>query len=221
MKRSLILFVAVLLMLCHGHILGYMLSNGSECVYENCGDLNGGNSKSSILSVGMSDLIVNSAKEFFWGYIGTLNILVAVEEKDSVRVNYDDLEVLIDTSIDHISFMRDYYSSLVTIASNSEYKLVEIEKLTDFDYIAFKQKYPVNSSVYNDVQYYLKNGQVSESYVHMQGLIDCLMVDLNVVKKDIELKTINIQNYLNLNNSFSELNLFGQYIANIFLEIKK
>jgi hypothetical protein len=192
-----------------------IISNGSGTGYEE-GD-GTGEAPSSLASTSIEGFI-----EIGGGYyletrehIDNLSaMLESGAEQSNAAAGKSDIVNYALASIDNAV---DSYDRLIEKAENTPYNLAVNDKLKEFPYETFMTANGLNDVTFGKVESYLKDGNITGSYKYSRSLL------LEIKNKIISLKDklvqtgdINSFDLLELNETLSELSIFGNYIARVF-----
>ncbi len=223
-KRYIIgLFMLVLLVSFTGNLTyGRIIQNESQSAFEDDPPAEGGASVSGVMSTAqtLESYIIKSAGYFLKAHSQALTMMNTFEMSDLEGVNIAALKSQANDVIDTLNAARDTYDKLLTKAKSSRYNQKVIDKLTNFNYNGFKYEKSLNSSIFNDVKYFLSKCDVIGGYAETLSRVNMILADLNAIKNMLDGNTLPTNSAIwRLNQTFSETQLFGQYVAEVFYRI--
>lgn len=186
------------------NVFPYMYANESNSAYQ-----------SGETSMEMDVLIKKGAGHFFLSVANFNTFLYRFETQQS------DLVYWLELSRADMIKAEQYFINLHSTAQVSMVNPLKIAQLNAFDYQGYMSENSLNGAVYEDVKALLSVGRVADIYrnlsVKMRDIItgiDCLILTINSGQ------TTSLPFAWRLNQDFVELSLFGQYVAEIFIQIK-
>lgn len=179
--------------------------------------------QSAVASVSIESLIINSAGYFLEGNCEFLFFLKKVETTvDPSNVNYDDLQSIINRSIEQMTKSRDTYYSLVDKANSTPYNSTVINRLIQFDYRSFKTQRGISGNPIDTLWDLLEEGDVRGVFTKLRDDTVKILDELQVIKASVDVNQFpSLSKLWRLNQLFSETMLFGQYAAEIFYEVSE
>ena len=201
---------------------GYFVANW-PCLlyYGQCPPENSNQSLIQSLSPSLGQLSIEAAGFFLQSNSDYQAFLKKIELSDIYGVNYEELRELITNSIENMKMAHLIYYRVWQIARSLERNPMVLEKLTQFDYGLFLDEKKFIPSIFSEVKNYLKIGNMPgafEKIYNDTGDILELMISLKSIK---ETNSIDIPLCWVVNQRLLEAALFGQYISQVFSEIKK
>jgi len=212
--KSLILCIATFLL--NTQIYSYVSANGAGGGYEDPG---GGKSNSGSTK---ENSIIEAYIEEGGGYFlnAFSNILLVSNRIEIVNlkgIDYDELNKIVDNALDNIRNAKSTYSILIQTALYTPYDLVVISKLKRFDYQAFMTEYSLNSDIFKEVEGYLKNGDITGTFIRIYNSFIKIEGLLLSIKEEVSLnKMPELSKIWEVNEEASKSLNFGQYITRIF-----
>jgi hypothetical protein len=216
--KKIILSGIILLMSLYLH--GYFVFNTSceafingECVEESGERL--------ALADGAGTLIVNGAGAFLQSVGHYQRFLEKVELSGMDGSNPGELLGLIADALAAMERANDTYYRLVQVSYSLDYDPAVIGKLRSFDYARYRAVNQLNPSVFREVELRLKNGDVRGCYRTFYAYTMDILTRLNGMKSLLESGAVPaIPSCWRLNQRYLEAELFGQYMAEVFIALK-
>jgi hypothetical protein len=169
----------------------------------------------------LKQLITGAAGHYLNSYSSYLTMLNRIELADEAGIDYNDLKVIIDISIDNMEKAKNDYTRLKETADQTPYRQEVVQKLLTFDYEGFQNSKALNKSIFKEVESFLKRGDIRGIYSRVISNTGSILTKLCEIKKDVDEEKFPQMEYLwRLNQEYSEVLLFGQYVAEIFAKIK-
>lgn len=196
--------------LCFFHMQGIarMIANTSELGFEEPG------------RTGIRAYVIEAAGDFLNSHSDFLLFLNKVEMEEINGVDYAELQQVINSAVVHMENARAKYNDLTLLANNTPYDQSAITALVNFNYTSFRTSKGLNSVIFNKVETYLNVGDVRGLYLQMLTDTQSLLDQLTVIKSTVDTQAIPGNPGLwQLNQSYSETLLFGQYGAEIFYDV--
>ena len=203
------------LLLLNLNLLPYICLNGGEKGYiEDDGE-------GYVLVGSIKYHIIQGGSYYLSGYSDILQFLDRIESSSLNGLDYVELNRVLDSAIKNMKNADNNYMLLILKAGCTPYNRTFIDKLIIFDYPRFESAYHLNDIVFDKVEDYLKNGDITGAFKtcrsNTQGIIAMLE----------EIKGYTANNRMPdlplvwaLNELCSESLLFGQYAARVFAEVK-
>jgi hypothetical protein len=207
------IIIISLILLISFPVYGWFVHNTGDLLF--CLDCE----KTKKLDVDIKALIVNGAKSFLKSYSDTLSSLSHIE---SGTIDYKYLQLILDNSIESMRKAKAAYYELKNLASVVPYDYTMIEKLKNFDYQSFFKNNPgLNPAVFQDVEFFLKSGDVKGAFDNMYERVVEIFNKLNLIKESIDIAALpKISELWSLNQIYSNTFLFGQYITQLICEVE-
>lgn len=145
-----------------------------------------------------------------------------VESSEIEVLDFEKLREYLDSAIAGMESTNQTYGQLAKLAASMPYNQAVLYRLAEFDYYEFQKKKQLLPSIFKKVQRYLVFGNVRGVYREFQGQTDYILSALYELKKDVDAGILPAGAKLwRLNQKYSEFKLFGQYVAEVFYELKK
>jgi hypothetical protein len=169
----------------------------------------------------IEDLIVESAGHFLKSHSNVLLILNRVELGDKSGINYVEIQQLAADTLKSLEMAKIKYNQLVTAANNTPYNNSVLEKLYFFDYYGFQRRKNFNPFVFNKVWYFLYYGDIRGIYSYFHSNVVLLYGKIEKIKIALDNSKIpDIESFWRVNQQFSDINLFGQYVSEVFYALE-
>lgn len=217
MRRSKLMFLLIVFLLLSNKMFGLIVLNESQKGYEK--------------PIGTNELITGDEQIKFYiiqgaGYFLKSDsnfqlFLNIIELADINGLNYDDLKKVLNNTIYSMEFAKTSYSDLINVAEKTPYNQVIIDKLKFFDYDSFQKNKGLICDIIQKIKSFLINGNITGAYKEVYSYTVESLIYLNEIKEEIDNKlSPDVSLLWLLNQKYSECKLFGQYISQIFFEIK-
>jgi hypothetical protein len=172
-------------------------------------------------SLSLNIHIVKGAGYFLKGYSDILMFLNKIEESELDGTDYNELLEIINRAIGNMRQAKKVYGKLTSIANDTPYNPVIIDRLLMFDYECFQKENGLNRDIFANVRKYLGNGDVRGIYAMLFANTAKILNELIVLKMTVEREKFPIvHNLWRLNQRCSEVALFGNYVSEILKNVK-
>ncbi|MCP5046063.1 MAG: hypothetical protein GY940_02755 [bacterium] len=166
--------------------------------------------------------IIRGAGYFMRSYSDTLLVLNRIEMSDLEGVDFEQLRLMVDQAIEGMEITRDTYIQLNNKVNSTPYNPVMIGKLLVFDYQKFGVEKGLNGNIFKTVRNYLSEGDLRGAYAYFLSGVENILNNLNQVKQSVDTGNLPDNEVIwRLNQQFSEAQLFGQYVAEVFYRSSK
>jgi hypothetical protein len=189
--------------------------------YGQCVPINSNQTSIQSLSPSLGQLSIEAAGFFLQANSDYQAFLKKIELAEIYGENDEELKELITGSIESMEMAHSKYYRVWQISKKLERNPVVLEKLIQFDYDLILEEKRLIPSIFSEVEKFLKPG-------NMPGAFEKIYNDTGEILKRMKtLKSIKEANYLDIplcwevNQRLLESELFGQYISQVFSEIKK
>lgn len=168
----------------------------------------------------MEDYVVAGAGYFLTAYSDYLQALNRIELAEVNGLDYTDLQKLIDRSLLNIDNAVTEYDGLTQLADATAYDLAVRESLATYNYTATRVEKQVNNCIFDNVEAYLKAGDVRGLYKNLHESFKDLSTRLNEIKVEADAGVHpDLSKLWRLNQEFLNAYLLGQYTAEVFSQI--
>lgn len=169
----------------------------------------------------IENYVLKGAGYFLNGYADTLLFLNTVELAKLEGPQYDRLARIITDAAEDMENAYATYAALEQEAAQAPYNPGVIRQLEMFDYNGFMEKNNLNPDIFKKVEAYLSKGNIRGVYHYLYTAVESILQVQYRVKVAVEAgKSPDVADLWILNQTYSEALLFGQYVAQIFYEIK-
>ena len=161
--------------------------------------------------------VVTGGGYFLDSYILTLSFMQKTELSVFQGLNYDELSGLLDRAAESMKLANETYAGLKQAADNTPYNQTVIEALKYFDYDSLQKTLGLDAAAFSEVKSYLVNGDIRGVYGKILADTGKIISLLKPVKSAIAERTFPaLTEVWNLNQAYSRLLLFGQYVSTVF-----
>ena len=199
------------------YVNGYFLFNEPEILFltspiENDGLDTKYNTLKNLLIVGAGHFLQsNSDYQLF---------LKNVELSGIVEVNTGEILSALEGALNNLEKAKETYYKILQLAGTLEYNPLVQEKLRDFDYSGYCEKNQLNQPVFQQVEELLKAGDVRGCYQKFYMETVDILERLASIKTAVETGALpGIPACWRLNQLYLEMELFGQYASEVFMNI--
>ena len=209
-KTAILKLFFVIFILGFFHIQGIarFISNHSEIGFEEPG------------STGIRQYVIEAAGYFLKSQSDFLLFLNKIEMEEINGIDYAELQQVISNAVVHLENAKAKYNDLTQLADNTPYDQPTITELVNFNYSSFQGSKGLNSVIFNEVETYLRCGDIRGLYYQILADTQSILDQLTVIKSDVDAEVIPENSVLwQVNQSYSETLLFGQYAAEIFYDV--
>lgn len=209
-KFTVVIFVIIML---KANVLAVIWANESEGSVIPPGENKG---------TSMRSHIINAAGNFLQSYSNMLTFLNKIERSELEGLSYADIQSDLDSAIKYMTEVKTAYVKITREAEMSAYNQEVIYRLFIFDYAAYEKANALNRSIFKDVASFLKKGDVKGIYHKLLADVEGILNILAIIKEEIDVNRFpGISDLHRVNQYYSQSLLFGQYVAEVFIEIKK
>ncbi|HLP47730.1 MAG TPA: hypothetical protein VK469_17435 [Candidatus Kapabacteria bacterium] len=169
----------------------------------------------------IDNYVLRGAGYFLNGYADILRFLNTMELAKLEGPRYDNLTKTINDAAANMENAYSTYTALVQEAAHTPYNPAVILKLEGFDYKGFMEKNNLNPLIFKKVVRYLNKGNIRGIYHYLDKTVESILPVLYRVKTGVQAgKFPAVPDVWMLAQTCSETLLFGQYVSQIFYEIK-
>jgi hypothetical protein len=179
--------------------------------------------QSSIQSVSPSldQLSIDAAGFFLQSNSDFQSFLKKVELSETYGLNYEDSIDIISSSIENMEMANSLYFQVWVISKSLERNPVVLLKLNQFNYDLFQDENMFIPSIFNEVMRFLRPGNMTGAFEWIYNETGVIIKGLKSIKALLAANYIDIHGCWNVNQHLIKAALFGQYISQVFFEIKK
>jgi hypothetical protein len=197
------------------------IGNTSENAFEEGTSQSGANAENFKSEASIRELIIRAAGFYFKASGNASHLSEQCELTDLEGFDYNQLNSLVNTTIQNMESAVFYYRELVYRANKTPYNQTVLNKLMDFDYRSFSIQNGLVKDIYDQVESYLKNGDIRGVYIRIKNDVEQILELLYEVRWVLYWGYIPANKIMwDLNQETAKLQLFGQYISRTFEAIK-
>jgi hypothetical protein len=179
------------------------------------------NGMASISSITLHQLIADGGSHFFKSAGHINQFFSLVESSEITGSDYKALQKNLNAAIYYMVQARDTYLQLKNRAAVTPYNQEVIYRLLTFNYDSFREENSLSPVIFEKVKGFLAAGNVTGVYNEFYSYTGHILDLLYTLKKDVDSEIFpDISNVWKVNQKYSEVKLFGQYVAQIFYFIK-
>jgi hypothetical protein len=165
-------------------------------------------------SQSIDDSIVNGAVYFLNSYSDYILLMNKIELSSKQGIDYSAVGSITNRVITNLEMMKATYSLIIRKSSITAYNTDMLKRLEVFDYQGFLDKAALNPLIFNDVRAYLIKGDIPGIYSRILNDTEQILAGLYGIKKQIDSGIFpDINNLWSLNQAYSNLMFFGQYVS--------
>jgi hypothetical protein len=195
-----------------------MVHNETDCAFE--GQCSKDGEFASIIVHPLRYFIIEGASYFLESKAAINHFLKEIEIAELYGLDFYILEKHLNCAIYNLEHASRIYENLINTAKTIPYDLGIIDKLKNFNYTEFQNNFNLNPSIFIDVENLLKDGNVIGVYEKTDIDIKDILDKLYYVKSTLMgKKSPDISTLWKINQSYNYINLFGQYVSQIFLNL--
>ena len=169
----------------------------------------------------LGEMLVAGAEYFLQSNIDYQMFLKTIEISDIYGINNEDMANTIDNAIKHMKMANETYFQILQVSNLLEYNPTVQEKLKNFDYNNYQYVNRLNPAIFHQVEQLLKTGDVRGCYQRFYNATNKILMRLQNIKTSVDILTIpKIADCWRLNQLYLEMELFGQYTAEVCMNIK-
>ena len=164
--------------------------------------------------------IMESTGYFLASHSDYQDFLNRVEMSDIKGIDYKELRELIYSAIDNMEKAREAYVNLKTAAEKIPYNQEMIDRLMKFDYDGFRIKYGLNEPIFEKLRTFLGRGDIA-------GIDDAVIANMDSILSRLYELNVSVDKGMvpevaliwRTNQAYTEAQLFGQYMSEVFRDI--
>jgi hypothetical protein len=166
--------------------------------------------------------VIEGAGYFLNANSSILLLLNKVEMAELKGADYSEFRTILDDAVYNMKEAKLTYDNLIKTAEATPYNQNVITILKTFNYDAFAENNGLNSLIFKVVENHLGSGDITGSFKKINTkftkIIDMLAAMSETISSN---QTPDISALWKLNQESSQTLLFGQYIAQVFYELRK
>jgi len=218
MKKLISILIFVLLV-CTPFLNAIMAGNESCVAFPQGCDPGGGGKSLTGATVG--SLIAEGGTYFLKSSSDIDLFLSLVESSELSGPDYEALQAALNSTIENMEKAKAIYYQLKNLAAVTPYNQEIISKLIEFDYSEFNEERGLIPVIFERVEKLLCQGDVRGVYAEFHYNTGQILETLYTLKKDVDGGIFpNLSTVWRVNQMFSKENLFGQYVAEVFYNLK-
>jgi hypothetical protein len=219
MKRiiiSMILTLSLMSVLSYG----YFHHNYSCILYNECdnsGSVTGEKSTNPSLGQMISEagiFFIQSCRDF-------QDFLKYLEQSEYNTTDNNDLLNAIESAVKNIETANSKYHEILIKSKSLDVNPVVMQMLIEFDYSSFQEKKNLIPSIFNEVETFLKSGNLPGVYERTYKATSDILQRIKYIKSLMESNSFDLYKCWETNQMFLKTELFGQYVSQVFSEIRK
>jgi hypothetical protein len=178
------------------------------------------NGVASICSITLRQLIADGGSHLFKSAGHINQFFSLVESSEITGADYKALQKTLNAAIYYMEQARDTYLQLKNLASEIPYNQEVIYRLLSFNYDSFQEENGLFPVIFEKVKGFLAAGNVTGIYNEFYSYTGHILEVLYIIKRDVDSEIFpDISNVWKVNQKYSEVKLFGQYVAMVFYNI--
>jgi hypothetical protein len=179
------------------------------------------NGTASISSITLRQLIADGGSHFLKSAGHINHFFSLVESSEVTGPDYKALNKTLNAAIYYMEQAGITYLQLKNLAAVTPYNQEVIDKLVSCNYDSFQEERGLFPVIFEKVKGFLAAGNVTGIYNEFYSYTGYILDLLYTLKKDIDAEIFpDISNVWGVNQKYSEVKLFGQYVAQVFYSIK-
>jgi hypothetical protein len=164
--------------------------------------------------------VVKGAGYFLESYSDFMLFLGKMELEELAGLDYNEVRMILNSAIEKMEHARNVYICLKAKADVTPYNPIIINELLNFNYDGFLKKNRLFEPIFDQVTYFLENGDIRAIYDKTLADTEEILTLANSMKEDIDAGAFpNVSSLWDLGQCCSKSLLFGQYVARVFFEI--
>ena len=168
----------------------------------------------STSGISIRELMIDGASYFMQSNAAANLLLNEGELSDKGYFNFTNSLFYVNDAISKLTLARQNYNDALNSAKDLEYIQEKIDKLKSFDYTGFAKANGLIVEVMDNVEKYLKKGDVKGLYSQNIAYVDSILLVLEEIKQKIEEGyKPEVGLYWDLLRKYSRTLLFGNYAA--------
>jgi hypothetical protein len=215
-KKTLIIkllaVIFVLTLFCYAY--PYIKNNGAGGGYGGDGENTDGKSMT------IENYIVEGSGHFLCAKKDIQELLKIVELQDVQGIDFENMNRVVDNALLNINHAVETYDSLIETAEATPYNETVLSKLRYFNYFGYMMENGLNWIVFNKVEAYLRNGNITGVFKHSHSRFLEVKQLLNNIKEEVSMQRLpDISVFRRLNETCDKISLFGSYVARVFASL--
>jgi len=204
------------------HCYGFIYANWPCLLYfGQCPPKNSGQSSIQSMPPTLGKLSIEAAGFFLQANIDFQAFLKKVELSEISAINYDEMSILLNNSIENLESANFLYYQVFEMSKTLALNPFVMKKLKQLDYRIFEENSNFIPSILEDVKSFLQPGNMTGAFEIIYNDTGEILQCMKSLKILLDSNSIDIPQCWNINQRLLRSALFGQYISQVFFEIKK
>ena len=166
-------------------------------------------------------LISKGGGFFLKSHSDMLLFLNLIEISEISDLDFIELQKVLNSAIDNIEKASETYYHLKSLAAVTPYNQEVIDKLRTFDYDTLQSERNLNAVIFEKVKKLLSIGDVRGAYNLFYEDLDYLFEQIRSLKPIVDSEKVpEISELWRINQKYNELQLFGQYLSEVFYALR-
>ncbi|MCX6582817.1 MAG: hypothetical protein NT166_21790 [Candidatus Aminicenantes bacterium] len=172
------------------------------------------------MSPSLKPYILESAGYFLKSHDAFLEFLYSVEMSESNGIDSVEFKNTLYRAVDNMEKAKIAYSNLKTASEKIPYNREMIDQLMKFDYDGFRIKNGLNEPIFEKLRTFLGRGDIAGFDDAIIANMDAILIKLYEIKSVVDKGLApEIMIVWRIYQSYSEAQLFGQYMSEVFRDI--
>jgi hypothetical protein len=164
--------------------------------------------------------VVESAGYFLKSYDAYQEFLYCVEMSESNGIDSAEFKNTLYRAVDNMEKAKAAYSNLKTASEKIPYNQEMIDQLMKFDYDGFRIKNGLNEPIFEKLRAFLSKGDIAGFDAAVIANMDSILSRLYELKVSVDKGlAAEIALIWRANQAYTEAQLFGQYMSEVFRDI--
>ena len=199
---------------------GYIHHNYSCILYNDC-DSYGSVSGIKSINPSLGRMISEAGTFFIQSCRDYQDFLKYLEQSEYNTVDNNVLLNAIESAVKNIETANSKYYEILVKSKSLEVNPVVMQMLIEFDYSNFQEKKNLIPSIFNEVESFLKSGNLPGVYERTYIATNDILQRMKYIKSLIEVNSLDLSKFWEANQLFLKTELFGQYVSQVFFEIRE
>ncbi|NIM13689.1 MAG: hypothetical protein GTO45_16570 [Candidatus Aminicenantes bacterium] len=212
--------LASLLLLFNLNIFCVIFGNGSGGGYGN-GEDSENSSGGRVGNIVIEMYVIEGARYFLNVNSDIMTFLNRVESTGFAGMDFVECQQILDRALQNMQYAAAIYDCLIWLAEMTPYNEEVIAKLAAFDYTGFMMEKGLNGNIFEEVEGYLLNGDITGVYKNISARFKTILDKITYIKGDINSgKFPALSQCWELSETCCQTLLFGQYVSRVFYAIQ-
>jgi hypothetical protein len=215
--KSVMIFTFAVLLLVSGGYGFFSYNRSCEAFLVQCQEGVG----FSISTPLLGQLIIEAAGHYIKSTSDYQLLLREIELSGSDDANFAALQELVNKALENMKMAHSSYWQIWQTSQGLDYDPAVLEKLRQFDYLSYQAENNLVPLIFTKAANYLKNGDVRGTYRQAYIAAADILQGLETLKINIDKNKLpQIKDCWRLNQLYLEMELFGQYVSEVFFALK-